>query len=256
MKSIIFGIALTAVAAAKKLDLVNLDATLANETLFSKLYNTTMEWGTYKPDLFFGVKNRQNHPLSAGMFWYTPVNNTVETRYAYVEDKGVVGHYEFHDASSSSKQILKDSLRNTNFIVEFQKEIEENQTPDEYISRWTAKITVQAQDPTQKITGNPVLFFAKEGKQPNEDGFFQVTSHSNKRYKLQHSLSDNVYESLEILDSSQNISLLGVEVEESMSWQLDKIWTSNYDQFVDQSGILNTTKPNVIMIRPLSLQDG
>lgn len=40
------------------LDLSNLDNTLINETLYSPLYNLTMEWGIYKPDLYFGVRNR------------------------------------------------------------------------------------------------------------------------------------------------------------------------------------------------------
>jgi hypothetical protein len=52
------------------LDLANLDQTLIDENLFSPLYNLTMEWGIYKPDLYFGVRNRQEHPLSVGMFWY------------------------------------------------------------------------------------------------------------------------------------------------------------------------------------------
>lgn len=45
-------------SAAKILDLSDLDKTLINEELFSPLYNLTMEWGVYKPDLYFGIKNR------------------------------------------------------------------------------------------------------------------------------------------------------------------------------------------------------
>ena len=66
----IFG-SLIYLSVALKLNLADLDNTLSNETLFSPLYNATMEWGTYKPDLFFGIKNRQNHPLAAGIFWHS-----------------------------------------------------------------------------------------------------------------------------------------------------------------------------------------
>ena len=45
-------------SAAKILDLSDLDKTFINEELFSPLYNLTMEWGVYKPDLYFGIKNR------------------------------------------------------------------------------------------------------------------------------------------------------------------------------------------------------
>jgi hypothetical protein len=41
-----------------------------NETVFSPLHNMTLEWGVYKPDLWFGIKNRAEYPLSVGMLWY------------------------------------------------------------------------------------------------------------------------------------------------------------------------------------------
>lgn len=42
----------------KKFDLTDLDKALEGEDLFSPLYNMTTEWGVYKTDLYFGVKNR------------------------------------------------------------------------------------------------------------------------------------------------------------------------------------------------------
>jgi hypothetical protein len=88
------------------LDLYHLDQTLANEELFSSLYNETVEWGIYKPDLYFGTKNRHPHSLTVGMFWYIPANETNSnrtTRYAYQMDNGVIAYYEFNDATCSSR---------------------------------------------------------------------------------------------------------------------------------------------------------
>jgi hypothetical protein len=77
-------------SSGKILNLADLDNTLINETLFSPLYNMSVEWGIYKPDLYFGVKNRQDKPLSMGMFWYSldPNNETAppNTSYPYVMD--------------------------------------------------------------------------------------------------------------------------------------------------------------------------
>lgn len=58
MKLIGIILLLVSLSASKILDLSDLDATLINEELFSPLYNLTMEWGIYKPDLYFGIKNR------------------------------------------------------------------------------------------------------------------------------------------------------------------------------------------------------
>jgi DNA-dependent RNA polymerase auxiliary subunit epsilon len=55
----------------------------------------------------------------------------------------VTGHYEFHDASSASRQVIRDEWKNINFTIEYIKEIEEISDPAlRYITRWTAKITI------------------------------------------------------------------------------------------------------------------
>ncbi len=43
---------------SKLLNLADLDNTLINETLYTPLYNMSVEWGVYKPDLYFGIRNR------------------------------------------------------------------------------------------------------------------------------------------------------------------------------------------------------
>ena len=90
-------------------------------------------------------------------------------------DKGVSGHYEFNDASSASRQVISDVVKNVNFTIEFLKEIEDTEDPDKgFISRWTANIKVEKYDKNREILGRPVFFIAKEGKLPGEDGFFKV----------------------------------------------------------------------------------
>lgn len=36
--------------------LIDLDSIYDTNELYDSLYNDTMEWGTYKPNLFFGLK--------------------------------------------------------------------------------------------------------------------------------------------------------------------------------------------------------
>jgi Glycosyl hydrolase family 63 N-terminal domain len=87
------------------LNLADLDSTLANETLFSPLHNLTLEWGIYKPNLYFGVKDRAIFPTVVGMLWYLPANEThnMTVRHPYVYDVGVAAYYPFNDGTSASK---------------------------------------------------------------------------------------------------------------------------------------------------------
>jgi hypothetical protein len=75
--------------------------------LYDELYNTTMEWGTYKPNLFFGIKNREAFPINIGLAWAVPDprKNAMSVRhtYKYESGDGVTAYYEFHDGWSSSK---------------------------------------------------------------------------------------------------------------------------------------------------------
>ena len=96
-------------ACNKLLNLTDFDNTMANETLFSPLYNLSVEWGVYKPDLYFGAKNRQDKPMAMGLFWYqTGDNQTVNVTYVYAPSDTVTAHYEFCDGSSASRQNITD----------------------------------------------------------------------------------------------------------------------------------------------------
>jgi hypothetical protein len=52
--------------------LLDLDSLESTNELYDELYNKTMEWGTYKPNLFFGIKNRSPTPVTVGLLWAYP----------------------------------------------------------------------------------------------------------------------------------------------------------------------------------------
>ena len=120
----------------------------------------------------------------------------MNTSYAYVMDQGVAGHYEFHDASSASRQVIRDDWKNINFTIEYHKEIELVQDPKpRYISRWTAKIKVQRPTQFYPSKGRPVFFIAKEGNLTNEDGYFKVFNKDDSTfYKVMHGVGNLTYE--------------------------------------------------------------
>jgi mannosyl-oligosaccharide glucosidase len=65
-----------------------------------------MEWGTYKPNLFFGIKNRSPNPTTIGLLWLSPDQRGgagIRHTYKYESGDDVIAYYEFHDGWSSSK---------------------------------------------------------------------------------------------------------------------------------------------------------
>ena len=66
-----------------------------------------MEWGTYKPNLFFGIKNRDPNPITIGLVWILPDtryrNLGVRHTYKYESGEGVIAYYDFHDGWGGSK---------------------------------------------------------------------------------------------------------------------------------------------------------
>lgn len=94
--------------------------------LFSKVYNETMEWGTYKPNLFFGIKNRSPQPVTVGMVWAVPGQHggfAVRHTYQYQSGDGVTAYFEYHDGWGSSRQIVEDPAANARFEIDFVKSV-------------------------------------------------------------------------------------------------------------------------------------
>jgi hypothetical protein len=50
--------------------------------------------------------------------------------------------------------------------------------------------------------------------------------------------------------------MLGIKIDDDQTWQLDKLWRDNYTQYSNAHGLVETTTPNIIMIRPTKTVDG
>ena len=86
-----------------------------------------MEWGTYKPNQFFGIKNRSPVPVTLGMLWAVPdqLRRGFDVRhtYKYQSGDGVNAYYEFHDGWGSSRQIIEDPFVNSRIEIDFVKQV-------------------------------------------------------------------------------------------------------------------------------------
>lgn len=98
----------------------------SNGQLFSKVYNETIEWGTYKPNLFFGVKDRSPSPLTLGLAWAVPLGNEqmdVRHTYRYQSGDGVTAYYEYHDGQGNCREIINDPAANARFEIDLVKQV-------------------------------------------------------------------------------------------------------------------------------------
>lgn len=98
----------------------------ADGNLYTAVHNETMEWGTYKPNMFFGVKDRSPTPLTVGLAWVVPVANggfEVRHTYRYQSGDGVTAYFEYHDGWGASRQIVEDPYANARFEIDFVKQI-------------------------------------------------------------------------------------------------------------------------------------
>jgi mannosyl-oligosaccharide glucosidase len=120
-----------------------------------------MEWGTYKPNLFFGVKDRAAQPVTVGLAWAVPGNGGFDLRhtYRYQSGDGVTARFEYHDGWSAARQIVEDPLGNVRFEIDFLKQLlsEEGGT---LVSQWKALLTLKPLDPQYPMRLVPMLYLS------------------------------------------------------------------------------------------------
>lgn len=97
------------------------------------MYNETLEWGTYKANLFFAVKDRSATPINVGLVWIIPTPNfrdmgqkgyLVRNAFTDIEGDNITAYWEFHDGWSSARQVILDPLGNVRFEIDFVKEVQ------------------------------------------------------------------------------------------------------------------------------------
>lgn len=104
---------------------VDLDGYLDDNYLGDKLYNQTMLWGTYKPHLFFALKQRVPNPITLGLAWAVPdpINKNFTFRHTYDPNSpsNVTAFYDLHDGWSTAFETINDPLGNVKFEIQFLK---------------------------------------------------------------------------------------------------------------------------------------
>ena len=88
-------------------------------------YNQTMKWGTYRPNLYFGMRSRETKTLMSGILWHDlrsleskPWENI---RHACDQNENVEFLWNQHDGKTFGVQTIKDRSNNAELTIKFVK---------------------------------------------------------------------------------------------------------------------------------------
>ncbi|PRP80049.1 hypothetical protein PROFUN_10732 [Planoprotostelium fungivorum] len=119
----------------------------------AEIYNSTMFWGSYRPNLYFGMKTRSERPFLTGLMW-----NTVGSRSFYQSDFENMRHtceqgdnmqrygWIRHDGQTFGEQEVIDKKMSLNVSTIFVK----NPT-SQYGGEWSYRVRVTSTSKDQKI---------------------------------------------------------------------------------------------------------
>jgi mannosyl-oligosaccharide glucosidase len=118
----------------------------------SQLYNRTMHWGTYRPNVLMGIKNRAPNPLLFGIAWYDSLGR-FDVKHNAVESDRLMFRWELHDGQFFGVQRVVDYENRIEVIIDFVK------TPDG--QGWDVQITARRSGANTPLAF--VVYFAHEG---------------------------------------------------------------------------------------------
>lgn len=80
-------------------------------------------WGTYRPNLYFGMRPRLPASLLTGLMWFGAhdFQSYHKTRHACDQADGLVYNFKEHDGRTSAVQVIKDGLNNVEIKISLLK---------------------------------------------------------------------------------------------------------------------------------------
>ncbi|GAA5950730.1 hypothetical protein JCM21900_000496 [Sporobolomyces salmonicolor] len=85
--------------------------------------NESLLWGTYRPNLYFGLRPRLPSSLLTGLLWFGThdYQSYAKARHACDQGDGLVYTFTEHDGRGAGKEVIKDPLNNVELTIQFLK---------------------------------------------------------------------------------------------------------------------------------------
>ncbi|KAL0487692.1 mannosyl-oligosaccharide glucosidase [Acrasis kona] len=104
-------------------------------------YNHTMKWGSYRPQVIFGMKTRSEDPLVTGLAWHN-AHNFQNFRHASEMSEHFSYGWNKHDGVNFGSQTVEDRENNVVMQTEFIKDFSKGDSTDQKDGGdWTVRIS-------------------------------------------------------------------------------------------------------------------
>ena len=102
------------------------ESEIESQTLFSELHNSKYLWGTYKPNLYFSMKQKQKETPVFGLMWYGIKENYFSSkvdidnilRHECAKTDLIKYYWPYHNGLDYSNEIIKDEENNIFFDIQ------------------------------------------------------------------------------------------------------------------------------------------
>ena len=96
------------------------ESEIESQTLFSEIHNSKYLWGTYKPNLYFSMKQKQKETPVFGLMWYGIKENYFSSkvdidnilRHECAKTDLIKYYWPYHNGLDYSNEIIKDEENN------------------------------------------------------------------------------------------------------------------------------------------------
>ncbi|KAG9010083.1 Processing alpha glucosidase I [Tulasnella sp. JGI-2019a] len=123
--------------------------------------DASLFWGTYRPNLYFGLKPRLPQSLLTGLAWFglNDYNGYREIRHSCEQGDGLAGYtWTEHDLRQGGVQVLKDPKNNLELTTELLKF-----PGGEHGGSWAARLKGRPMNPSHPSKNSLIFYVAMEG---------------------------------------------------------------------------------------------
>ena len=99
---------------------------IESQKLFSHIHNSKYLWGTYKPNLYFSMKQKQKETPVFGLMWYgikenyfsSKVDISDKLRHECAKTDKIKYYWPYHNGLDYANEIIKDEENNIMFDIQ------------------------------------------------------------------------------------------------------------------------------------------
>ena len=248
------------------------------KNLFSSNHINKYLWGTYKPNLYFSLKERKKLSDVFGIMWYDSTLNSPNNNYNnYISNKiseklrhecsqkdKIKYYFNYHNGIDSGNEIILDENNNIHLDIKYIKRTftEENQNWDAIIS---GKIINNNIHNNNNKEISLILYFSLENYEISDKSFFKIDKNNDNYYNItsikfgnsQSKISINVEKGKILYSNYQKYRKKYSETWRVKQFVLNDLISSENDfktnnktySFLPFNELSSTKQPNIIAIQ-------